>query len=452
MSEPINLTDLALNREFNFVNSSNVYDVNYLRTSQAFSKYGLGALIRFLPDISSMRAELDIVTKNATVSPTYDLKKFYSLYFSGTNNLPVTYFTHVYYEKSTKLFVLLPGVGVKPGEKKLSSITLAQATSIYLKNKVHNGKFKTQALARQAALIMQKASNEWVKALSGPSASQNFGQFITEINVSYTMDGASQVQFTVVDEDYKFMESNFFQNRREILYRGQAFEIGATEVGQGQGSSPYVSVTAWESAVQKMKRDKKPENIAGSSVFEYAFNAARKYGLKFVGEKSNKTQSINKGSGNNADENVWSVLQSNASTNEFVLFVMDGTLFYASQPWLLYRIGTDQKKKGNTTQNYSRLYFDPKGTLPEDAKKFEVLQYPTIRQSENDPLEGDGRITVAKPNGCIIRPGMTVIVGPKPTLFRGAYLVTEVSFQEGSNQPVEISFRTPIKPKKEDDD
>jgi hypothetical protein len=37
-------------------------------------------------------------------------------------------------------------------------------------------------------------------------------------------------------------------------------------------------------------------------------------------------------------------------------------------------------------------------------------------------------------------------------MFRGGYLVTEVSFSEGTTEPVSISFRTPVKPKPENED
>jgi hypothetical protein len=274
------------------------------------------------------------------------------------------------------------------------------------------------------------------------------------------MDGSNQIQFTVIDKNYAMMEKNFFMNRRVIKYRGAWYEIGVVEVGPGPGGSPQITVTAWDEAIQKMKRDKNPESISGSSVYEYAFNAARKYGLQFVAEKSNKTQTINKGRGNNSDENVWSVLKGSATQDEFVLYVMDGVMVYGSQKWLMWKFGTDSKTtvnaktKKSTTRKYSRLYYDfePGYVMPKDAEKFKVMEYPTIRQSENDPLEGDGAVVVAKPTGCIIRPGHTVVIGPKPTMFRGGYLVTEVAFSEGTPEPVSISFRTPEKPKPENED
>jgi len=50
------------------------------------------------------------------------------------------------------------------------------------------------------------------------------------------------------------------------------------------------------------------------------------------------------------------------------------------------------------------------------------------------------------PNGGQLRPGHTVIVGPKPDYFFGAYLITSVSFTEGSPESAQVSFRTPLEP------
>lgn len=322
---------------------------------------------------------------------------------------------------------------------------------------IHVGKFNTEAKALRYQNYIKDYYEKNRRTL-GLKEARQFGPFVTSLSVSYSIDGANQIQFTVIDKNYEMMENNFFMNRRLLKYRNGLYEIGAVEVGPGPGGSPMVTVTAWDEAVQKMKRDKKPSAISGSSVYEYAFNVAKKFGLRFVAEKSNKSQTINKGSGNNSDESVWSVLQSAANQDEFVMYVMDGTMVYGSQKWLLWKFGTDSrttvdpKTKKSTTKKYCRLHFsgnDFDETQPEDSKKFKVIEWPTIRQSENDPLEGDGTVVVAKPNGCIIRPGHTVIIGPKPTMFKGGYLVTEVSFSEGSPDPVQISFRTPEKPSKQ---
>ena len=51
------------------------------------------------------------------------------------------------------------------------------------------------------------------------------------------------------------------------------------------------------------------------------------------------------------------------------------------------------------------------------------------------------------PQGAALRPGHTALCGPLPTYFAGGYLITEVSFSEGTPNPVNITFRTPEPPK-----
>jgi len=437
--------DFFLSLELGFSKGdSSIYDPNTLRNNATFQKYGLGSIIQLFQKPTPFKQP-----NVPTVEGTLLLENIIVSYLvSGNYMLSVS----TYIIKDKNLWVIIPSSSSKNGQR----ISQSEALKKYKSDGKHFGKFAIEknAQAYKTALESNFAKNLEKKSLSEVS---QFGPYVTSLNLSYSIDGANQIQFTVIDKDYLMMENNLFLARRKLLYRGTMYEIGVVEVGQGPASSPQVTVTAWDAAVQAMKRDKKPDSISGSSAYEYAVNAAKKFGIELIAEKTNKTQTINKGNGTNSDQSVWSVLQSAANQDEFVLYVMDGVMVYGSQKWLLWKYGADSKSTYNTktkvttTKKYSRLYYNPGGTIPADAQKFTVMEYPTIRQSENDPLEGDGRIVVAKPNGCLIKPGMTVIIGPKPTLFQGGYIVTEVSFSEGTNDPVEISFRTPEKPVNQED-
>jgi hypothetical protein len=537
--------DFFLSLELDFSKGdSSIYDTDRLRNNSAFQKYGLGSIIQLFnkpiafkqPNVPSVEGTLLVETTIVD-------------YLVKTSIVSVS----LYIIKDNNLWVIIPASSILNGQP----ISKSEALKKYKSNGKHFGKF---ALEKNAQKYKTELESNFAKNLERKSLSEvsQFGPYVTSLELSYSIDGANQIQFTVIDKDYLMMEKNLFMARRKLLYRGNMYEIGVVEVGQGPAGSPQVTVTAWDAAVQAMKRDKKPDSISGSSAYEYAVNAAKKFGIDLIAEKSNKTQTINKGNGTNSDQSVWSVLSSAANQDEFVLYVMDGVMVYGSQKWLMWKFGTDSKSiistqlksakgiivKGNIDLNsrptvknnngsistvlsisigegkltvliptvikkqdgkgvivsdkdainyykktgqhlgkfsnakdatayavalsaqqdklynsnkppslkrYSRLYYNPAGTIPADAQKFTVIEYPTVRQSENDPLEGDGRIRVAKPNGCVIRPGMTVIIGPKPTLFQGGYIVTEVLFSEGTNDPVEISFRTPEKPVNQED-
>lgn len=442
----------SLSNEYNpSIKPSSVYDIDFLRQDPLVSSHGLGALITFarpsFDEVDVAQPPVKPVTLPNLNPSSFELliERAADAYQSNSD------FAYIYTDGTFQdgHYALLPAF-----DKNGGYITLTQAQSIFKKNGLHLGIFSSAGAASRWIKYFNSLGEAFVK-LSTPFLDElNFGKFITSLDVNYTIDGASEIKMTITDPEYRFMENNYFQPRRRLVYRGEMFEIGVTEVSQGPGMSPQITVTCWNAAIQKMKRDKKPGNISGDSAYDYALAVAKKFGLKFVGEKTNKRQSINKGTGNNSDENVWTVLTSAANQDEFVLYVMDNTLVYASQQWLLWKFGIDSRQKsksdGSTeTQKFNQMFYNPGGTVPELSNKFTVMGYPSIRYSENDALEGDGRITVMKPNGCIVRPGQTVWIGPKPTLFKGGYLVTSVSFSEGTPDPVEIEFRTPQKPKKQ---
>lgn len=303
-----------------------------------------------------------------------------------------------------------------------------------------------------------------------PREEQNFlsGRLMS-LSVSYSMNLHTELSATFHDEGYKLTSSRYFDLRREFTYRGFQFEVGASETKPGSGGSPEVSVQFWPKAVQDLKRDKKPEAIGGTNGYEYARRIAQRMGWSFIGEKSNKQQAIFKGKNSSTDESAWSVLQSVASENQYVVYEIDGVLVYGSMQWLLWKFGLSSKvNKKNVTQYFLDLRYDPtkenNGAIPQsvskdgygnqtqivDNKVFELTTWPTVRRSENDGLEGTGSCDVMAPNGKLIRPGHTVYLTTVPEHFLGGYLVSDVSFSEFNPAPASISFQTPQKPKEQD--
>ena len=301
------------------------------------------------------------------------------------------------------------------------------------------------------------------------------------LNVSYTMDMASQLSFTVIDPGFEMASNNYFIIGRDVIYETTAiakirianslektgtpiisrqrhlYEIASVSVQQQGSASPQWSVEAMPKAVQQMKRDKKPGAIGGSG---YAFveKAARLYGLNFVGEKSAKIKSASKNSGDGQQDSVWTVITSIAQNSQYVLFVADGTLYFGTHQWLMYKWGTEKiegkiklkngkpviGKNGIPEFNKDR-FFVPMEYAPTNLannKKFEVLSLPSLRDSGNDPLEGSGTLLVSRDNGVQLRPGMTIRINNVPTM-SSFYLITGVSFSEQTTDPVSVEFRTP---------
>lgn len=73
------------------------------------------------------------------------------------------------------------------------------------------------------------------------------------------------------------------------------------------------------------------------------------------------------------------------------------------------------------------------------------LGVPNCRKSDDATVAADMSFTVEREQGKLLRPGMTVRIDNVPG-FEGHYLVTDVSWLEGSNEPVSVSGRTLVEP------
>jgi hypothetical protein len=305
----------------------------------------------------------------------------------------------------------------------------------------------------------------------------DISKLVTSVNVSYSMDMASQLSFELVDPELRMSGQNFFTLGRDIIYETQTlgriddgsgsaalvkqlFEISKVTVSQGPGSSPTFSIDCYSKAIQQMKRDKRPDTIKGQGT-DFVRRAAAKYGLKFYGQETTKKQNITKASGEKQAESLWDVITRLAGDAKFVCFETDGYLIFASEQFLLHKWGTNarqvpkftvdkktgqKKQTGKKTQRWIPLQY-PNQSTPQfqylgTPGYFKLTQYPSITKSDNDPYAADGSCVVERINGTQIRPGMTAYVGNVPNM-SGFYIIEAVSFDEMSSEPVSVSFRTP---------
>ena len=306
-------------------------------------------------------------------------------------------------------------------------------------------------------------------------------QNILSINVSYSMDMANQLTITIIDPGLEMASNSYFIVGRDLVYETtgirpvemltiqpdiypvftrirHVYEISRVSVAQeGAGASPVYTLEAMPKAIQQMKRDKKAGNIGGSG-YEFVRRAATKYGLKFVGEKSTRIKAGSKNSGTGQQDSVWDRITSIAGESEYVVFVVDGTMYFGTQKWFLKKWGTsrnlgkpvlDKKNKpvlnkdGTTKRKPSEHFipFEYPGT-EETRRRFEILSMPKITKGDNDPMESEGSAVVHRDNGVALRPGMTIRINNIPNVQK-YYVITSVSFQEQVTDPVSVEFRTP---------
>lgn len=292
-------------------------------------------------------------------------------------------------------------------------------------------------------------------------AQATFANSLTSVTVSYTMDLNPEITIGLVDTDYKMFEAAYFVIRRDVTYRGRQYEISEVSTGPGAGGSPNVTIKCRNKAIQRMRRDKTPGSVVGASGFEYAQNAARKFGMQFLGQQTSKTKSTFKARTGDGEESVWDVLTRTAGDNQYVVFEVDNTLVYASQDWLLWKYGMWESTSTTTAgvatvKKFIPFLYMPGFTPQELASEFlavnatdtmfELETWADFSASDNEPLAAQGSCNVLMPNGGMLRPGYTVLVGPYPSYFFGGYLITEVSFNEASPESAQVSFRTPAEP------
>lgn len=244
------------------------------------------------------------------------------------------------------------------------------------------------------------------------------------------MDAVSQLTVELYDPQLKLFLNNYFMIRRSVYYKGDTFEIASVEVDQGEGAGASIRIECRREAIQKMKRDKQPAAYAGITSRDYAETVARAFGLGFVGENTTKRKSITKATGSDKDESVWDVLRRLANEAQFSLFESDSTLYFASQEWLMGK--------------WANLLF----TYPSPSDSpYQLVTIPNCRRSDDNVNEAEIRFMLQRTETIKnLRPGMTVFLAGMGE-FVGAYLITEVTYDDDSPEPIGIACRTPVKKK-----
>jgi len=316
---------------------------------------------------------------------------------------------------------------------------------------------------------------------------------ILSISVSYSISAATAVTFSVIDPGLELTLQNYFQVGQTLVYRSHKtydiksgsgvsnggfstdaaaevnnkymayfLEIADVTVEQSEGASPTVRVQCYTKAIQQMKRDKNPGVVQGTGS-DFVRNAAKKYGLGCIAQQTSTSRQITQASGDNVADSLWTVLERLAgeskdeNKNPFVLFESDGTLYFGTQQWLMYKWGHDaykhsyydKKAKANkeVTRYVTYLHYPSKTINGAIDQRFKLLGLPSMHKAENDPMEGDGSCIVERTNGVRLRPGMTVNVGDIPW-FTDDFLITEVDYEELVADPVNVRFATPPRQEK----
>jgi hypothetical protein len=271
--------------------------------------------------------------------------------------------------------------------------------------------------------------------LSGLNSFQqaNIEESVETITISYTMDYASEIVIKLKDPGFAMLNNNYFSIRRPLQYFLASFEIASVNVEAAGGFDPSVTIEARSAGIQRLKRNKTPEGFGATAPSEFVQIAANSQGLRYVGIDSPEVLTITTTQFYENMESAWDVMRRVAGDAQFVVFEVDGVVYFAPQSWLLYRWG-----------NMNCGWPSPEGSY------YQLIECPTFRRSDNDPYEADFTALFDRTNAIQFRPGMTINFSGIPT-FNVPFLITEVSWQEDSGLPVSVSGRTPAKFKRKEE-
>ena len=300
---------------------------------------------------------------------------------------------------------------------------------------------------------------------------------LLNVDVEFTLNEASMIRFSVIDQGFKMGRLNYFSIGRDVLYTSStispisdkeithgefaqitlAYEIASVESTQADGNSCIWEITAYPKGIQQMKRDRHFSNIQGAN-HNFITNAALKFGLRAVVESTTKSRQVQQYNGQQQAESLWDAMSSLASSAQYKLFESDGIIYFGSEKWLLGRWGINKAGGKAVRDSKGKLVIDkvtkkPKLTpvvryipfhypTPATEKYFFLMALPKISRSANDPYAGQGSMLVERTNGTRLRPGMTIRISGIPEC-SGYYIIDKVSYREFSNQAVEVSFKTP---------
>lgn len=280
---------------------------------------------------------------------------------------------------------------------------------------------------------------------------------VTDMSLNYTMDAGAELSVQIVDAGLQMLRAGYFrlgQTYDFVQYKdpleqfvllgfsSENFTLVSVDVQQGFGDAANISLAFHDTIFSKLKTDLKPQAYRAANGFSYARNVAKKYKLNFVGEEVKGKQETIKVKAKNNTESVWSVLQRAASDNQFLCFVTNGTLYFASPRYLIGRWGIDTisfKPVGESKERNFK-YIPLVYPTPENETRYFLTGLPGMRKSLDSPKIADGSATIFGGSARYLRAGMTVMVYGLNFQFDNAYLITSVDYEPDTVEPVQITF------------
>lgn len=311
---------------------------------------------------ASLQSTLNIVDPNGNIIDTKQSGFPFNLIFVGWASR-----TDGLLDDATASRLGVP-VNIKPGDSGAKVTQLQKAVIAALKALGVQSPLKTPTgtWSKGRKDLTTKAIQTFqIKNAADFAVTSEVTENVTAVNMSWTLEGASQMTINLIDPGMQMLQKNYFliegnenelAERRLVIHynpkidQWTRYEIASVEYSQGEGSSPNVALECRSEAVQRMKRDKNPARFSATTGTAWAEAVAKAFGLDFVGEKTQKNRQISSKRNEYGErESVWDVLKKLAGDSQFVCFESDGTLFFATEQWLIGKWGTDLESQNINT-------------------------------------------------------------------------------------------------------
>ena len=340
----------------------------------------------------------------------------------------------------------------------------------------------TSGLNGDPSLGPRRADLAWDDPGQANGTTQITNQILS-IDVNYTMDLVCEISVKVHDPGFLLSNNHYFAIGRHVWFRGytmssihgpspspfknnrvwQLFEIGNATMSNGPGSSAVWDIKLRPGAVQQLKRDKSPARIGGTGS-NYIRSAANAYGLRsFLQHTVGGAETWKAQNENEVKESVWDVMGRIASSNrveeghaKFLLFEVDGVIFFATQRWLLGKWGMEHGNRSiniadpriDTSQmssyRYVEMAWPPHRDTLIGSDTFQLMSIPKVSRTDNAPIDTTGSLQLDRFNARALRPGMTIFLNMRDcNYYNGMYLITTVSFEHIGTGAVAVNFRSP---------
>lgn len=269
-----------------------------------------------------------------------------------------------------------------------------------------------------------------------PINNRTLDKMILSATYSLTMGEQSDMTFVLHDPNHAYL-SSFAGDRGPIgksaSYNGYPLAVASLSASGGSSGLGETSLSLRPDGIEKLRKVKGGLNRPNISATQYVKDAVTRQGMKFVGQPTTPRPSIERdtpgGLGAEEDRNEWTTIKGLAGEEQFVVFELQNTIYFAKPQWLF-------DNRPNV-----KVYWAPTSQWQQSDRWNVMLSAPTIDFGSQN-TEDEIQFTLPLQAQGAILPGHTVTVVGVPKV-PAKLLVTEVTYPVAGDGVLEVTAKKP---------